>query len=294
MPNQWTWFRPASLDEAVGLMLEHGDAAVPIAGGTALCLKPPRWERPVLIDLQALGLDRVEAGEGGAIRLGAMATARTLVASEALGAVGSGMLRDAGAAMGPQPVRNRVTVGGNVMQVFRWCNLPVALLALDARFTLAGKGGARRELGADAFFQKQPSRSLEPGELLESVTVARDAAGEGGAFVRLALTTVDHSMATAAARVRVEGERCTAARVVVGALAMLPERLPAVESQLVGRALTPAAIAGAAEAAAASCTVQTRRRAEEEYSREMAVVLVRRALEASLAGARAAGTGGAP
>jgi carbon-monoxide dehydrogenase medium subunit len=292
MPNQWTWFRPASLDEAVGLMLEHGDAAVPIAGGTALCLKPPRWERPVMIDLQAVGLGAIDPSAGDTVAIGAMATARTLVASEVLGDVGSGMLRDAGTTMGPQPVRNRVTVGGNVMQVFRWCNLPVALLALGARFTIAGASGSRREIGADAFFEKQPSRSLQPGELLESVSVARDAAGEGGAFARLALTAVDHSMATAAVRVRLEGERCAAARVVVGALAMLPERLPGVESQLVGKAPTPAALADAA-AAAASCTVQTQRRADEEYSREMAVVLVRRALETAFERARAAGPGGA-
>lgn len=292
MPNQWTWFRPASLDEAVGLMLEHGDAAVPIAGGTSLCLKPPRRDRTAMIDLQAVGLDAVEAGEGGAIRLGAMVTARTLVASEALRAVGSGMLRDAGATMGPQPVRNRVTLGGNVMKVFRWCNLPVALLALDARFTVAGPGGARRQIAADAFFAKQPSRSLEPGELLESVSIERDVAGQGGAYERLAMTAVDHSLVTAAARVRLEGDRCAEARVVVGALAMLPERLPAVEALLVGRSITPAAIADAAEAAA-SCTVQTQRRAEEAYSREMAVVLVRRALEAAVDRARVAGPGGA-
>jgi carbon-monoxide dehydrogenase medium subunit len=292
MSKQWTWCRPASLEEAVELLLAHGDDAVPIAGGTSLCLNPPRWEKPVLIDLQAVGLDSIDTAAAGAVKLGAMVTARTLAAAPSLDAVGSGMLREASAWMGPQPVRNRVTLGGNVMQVFRWCNLPVALLALDARFGVAAPGGARREIGADDLLAMQPRKSLKPGELLASVTVTTDASNQGGAFVRLAQTAVDHALITAAARVTVEGDRCSAARVVVGALAVLPERLPAVEAALIGRPLAPATIAGAA-AAAAGATVHADRRLDEPSARELAVVLVRRALETSLARARSGRQGGA-
>lgn len=290
MSMQWSWLRPTSLDETVGVLLEQGSDAVLVAGGTALSLSPPRRKNLSMIDLQEVELDQIEALEGE-IRLGSMVTAHQVVTSCEVDSVGSGMLHDTCITMGPRPVRNRITVGGNVMQSFRWCDLPVSLLALDARFEIYGPGSSVRTVSADALFASQPRKSLRPGELLASVLVSTDRVGQAGAFIKMNMTMVDHAIVSSAVRMTMDGEKCTSARVAVGALTAIPQRLERVEERLVGNALDASTI-GEASQAARDATVHGDRRADESYRRDMAVVFVRRAIETAAVRARVSLQGG--
>jgi CO/xanthine dehydrogenase FAD-binding subunit len=284
MSMQWTWVRPKSLDETVGLLLSHGQEAFVIAGGTALALNPPKRDGAVLIDLQALGLDTITDvdGEGsGKIRLGAMVTAQQLVKSEVLDRVGTGMLHEVGSTMGPRPVRNRVTIGGNVMQTFRWCDIPVALRALDARFEIFGAGGLRT-LGAEELFKAQPRRALKQDEVLSAVVLSKDQPGQGGAFHKLTLTSVDHALVSAAAHVTIDGGVCRAARLVVGALKPIPQRLHDVEKRLVGKKLDSATLDSIGESVKKAVDVSGDKRADEGYRREVSAVVLRRTLETAI------------
>lgn len=286
MPRQWTWYHPASLDEAAALLAEHGEAATLVAGGTAICLSPPRRDGLAMIDLGRAGGAAIEA-EGEGVRVGAMATPTALARAGLLDRVGSGMLREAGASVGPRPVRNRATLGGNVIRAFPWSDLPVPLLALDATFLLRSSTGTRR-LSADALFVAQPRVALEDGELLEAALVRADRPGEGGAFLKLAQTAVEHALVSVAVRLRLEGDRCAEARVVAGALSALPQRLEGVEAALVGSAVDDAALARAAEAARGA-RVNRDRRASDETRLDLAAVLTRRALAAARDRARNGG-----
>ena len=284
MPRRWSWLHPRSLEEAAALLAEHGDEAMVVAGGTALCLSPPSKDRLALVDLGRVGAAEV-ALEADAAVLGAMVTPETLARSRALDRVGGGMLREVGAGIGPRPVRNRATVGGNVIRAFPWSDLPAPLLALGAEVELLGGGGARRRVSADELFASQPRNALRPGELLAAVRVGIDGPGRAGAFRKLASTAVDHALVSVAVTVTLEGDRCVEARVAAGALTALPQRISAVEDALVGRELDDRAIAEAS-AHAATARVSRDRRADDGYRLEVAAVLVRRALGAACARAR--------
>lgn len=289
MSRNWTWYRPATLDEVAGLLLVHGGDAMLVAGGTSVGHNPPRRDGLAMIDLQELDLRRISFGEGSVL-IDALVTAEDLAQTDALNEVGSGMLRTVGAGMGPRPVRNRITVGGNVMQPFRWCDLPVALLALDADLELFGPKGFRM-VPADEAFAAQPRRLLEPGELLSRVMIPLDGPGDGGCFLKLGWTAVDHAVASAAVKVTMEGEQCVMARVAVGAVAPLPQRLPEVEDALQGKTLDAETIAvAAAEASPAKVTGGLK--ADEEYRREVARVLVRRAITCAAGGVGSGPMGG--
>ena len=280
MSKQWSWFRPSGPDEVADLLSKYGSEALLVAGGTALCVTPPRKDRLALIDLQQAGLSFC-ADRPDAFQLGAMVTARELLQHEALEQLGSGLLRQTARTMGPQPVRNRVTVGGNVMQTFRWSDLPVSLLALGAQFELRGPAGASRLVGADDLFVRQPARSLQPGELLRSVLIEKDGPHRGGAFLKLSLREPGHALASVAVVLSLAPEdsaRCQDIRVVAGAVAPLPQRLHAVEALLAGRVLDDQALAEARQAAG-SCRVAQDRRADEDYQRQVIGVLVQRAIE---------------
>src|SRR5438132_297781 len=74
-PNQFDYFRPDSLDEAVALLARHGEDARPLAGGQSLIpLMKLRVANPtVLVDLNRLpGLSYVER-RNGALAVGALA-----------------------------------------------------------------------------------------------------------------------------------------------------------------------------------------------------------------------------
>jgi CO/xanthine dehydrogenase FAD-binding subunit len=280
MPREWSWFRPSGVGEAAELLEAHGDKALLIAGGTALCLNPPRRDKLALIDLQKAGLATIEEGED-LWRLGSMVTARDIGRHPSLRELWSGILPQTTATMGPQPVRNRVTLGGNVMQTFRWSDLPVALLALDARFLLAGPGQSVRPVGADELLEKQPRRLLRQGELLQAVEVPKSGPNQAGAFLKFALSRVDHALASVAVSLTLAGEgpwaRCEDLRLVAGALAPLPQRLLDAEQLLRGRVLDEQSLAEAAEASC-QCRMVADRRADADYQRDLLRVLVRRAV----------------
>jgi 4-hydroxybenzoyl-CoA reductase subunit beta len=107
--------RPSSLDEAVAILRERADAVV-IAGGTDLVPKMKRGqiEPGVVVSLDAVpGLRSVETVDG-ALRIGALATLRTLERDERVRRIGS-MAAAAGVVATPI-IRARATVGGNLLQ----------------------------------------------------------------------------------------------------------------------------------------------------------------------------------
>jgi NADPH-dependent glutamate synthase beta subunit-like oxidoreductase/CO/xanthine dehydrogenase FAD-binding subunit len=111
--------RPASLEEASRLAEARGGSAAFVAGGTDLLgiLKDRVHLRypELLVDLKGIpGLDRIEAGEGGA-RIGALATLADLAASPIVRRSYPLLAEAARAAASPQ-LRNMGTIGGNICQ----------------------------------------------------------------------------------------------------------------------------------------------------------------------------------
>ncbi|MBM4319323.1 MAG: xanthine dehydrogenase family protein subunit M, partial [Deltaproteobacteria bacterium] len=101
----------------------------------------------------------------------------------------------------------------------------------------------QQEVAADEFFASHPRRRLE-GQLVTGVSVAADGAGRGGAFLKLARSKVDLAIVSAAAWVRVEQGKVAEARVALGALRGLPERVSEVEQALAGAEAGDPTLAG--------------------------------------------------
>lgn len=108
-----SYARPASLDEALGLLSEDGGA--PFGGGTDLAGQVDRGIRSpaVLVDLREAGLGTIDAVDGE-LRVGATVTLAEL-ASSPLVAPYAAVARAASLAASPL-LRNTGTVGGNLCQ----------------------------------------------------------------------------------------------------------------------------------------------------------------------------------
>ena len=135
----------ARLDRAkrTQLLQQHPGAKL-LAGGHSLIplLKLRLATPPALIDIGRIAELKGITSSSGTIRIGALTTHAELAVFA--GAAGRcPMLAEAAAQIGDPQVRNCGTIGGNVAHADPASDLPTVLVALDARFIVAGPKGER-------------------------------------------------------------------------------------------------------------------------------------------------------
>src|SRR5881398_907099 len=148
-PAPFDYFTPATLDEALALLAEHGADAKPLAGGQSLIPAMNfRLARPAaLVDLNRVGeLSYIRSERdgrgGGATAIGAMTRQRAVERSE-LVARAAPLLAEAMPSIAHPQIRNRGTVGGSIAHADPSAELPAVMLALEARFRAQGSTGKR-------------------------------------------------------------------------------------------------------------------------------------------------------
>src|SRR3954464_27312 len=135
------YLEPETVDEALDLLAEHGDAAKVIAGGQSLLLlmRERLVEVDALIGLKAIApLREIEAN--GGVRIGAMVTHSAVERDERIAARWP-LLQAAEAAVSTLQVRNRGTLCGNVAHAFPTADPPAALVASEGGGGGGGGGG---------------------------------------------------------------------------------------------------------------------------------------------------------
>ena len=185
------YYAPNSLEQAFELLEQHGDAARPIAGGTALInMMKLRLVRPgVVVSLRGIAELRGIARDDGYLCIPAMTTHReaetsTLVQSAAP------LLADALRHVATIRVRNVATLGGNLAHGDPNQDPPVALIAQGAELVVASSDGTRT-IPVDDFFSDYYETVLEPGELLTDVRIPQLPAGTGTAFLKFLPRSMD-------------------------------------------------------------------------------------------------------
>ncbi|MBL7199755.1 MAG: FAD binding domain-containing protein [Anaerolineae bacterium] len=281
-----TYHTPASIEEALRLLAEHGPEARVIAGGTDLLVELRRGVRqaPVLIDVTRIGgLDGARLDES-VIHIGPTVTHNQVVACALLTSRAL-PLAQACWQVGTPALRNRATVVGNLVTASPANDTITALCALDAFLTLRSVGG-ERIIPLEGFYQGVRRTDLQPDELVTEIAFPAFQANQRGAFVKLGLRRA-HAIALVNAAVVLTSEAglIARARIALGSVAPTIIRSRAAEEALVGGALTAERIARTADLAALTAAPIDDVRAGAAYRREMVRVLVRRALSALQAGA---------
>jgi carbon-monoxide dehydrogenase medium subunit len=259
----------------------RGDDAKAIAGGTALVtMMRQRLVRPeCLVSLRDVpGLGGIETNDG-ACRLGALVTHREAEVSPLI-RTRLPVLAETFRRVGTVRVRHMATVGGALAHADPNQDPPVTLLALDATVEMQRAGG-QRALPLDGFFRDYYETALAPGELVTAVTVPVLPPWSGAAFVKfLPRTADDYATVSVAAVVTLEadGTRCREARIALGSAGATPLRARAAEALLAGERRAEDLFRAAGEAAKAETDPLSDHRGSAEYKREMAAVMVGRAL----------------
>ena len=289
--NAFEYRAPRGLDEALAVLREHGEDARVVAGGTALVtMMRQHLVRPgCLVSLRDVqGLNRIEA-TNGALRLGALVTHREAEVSplvrERLPVLAETFRRVA-----TVRIRHMATIGGALAHADPNQDPPVTLLALGARVEIRGARG-HRELPLGEFFRDYYETALEPGELVTAVTVPLLPVASGAIFLKfLPRTADDYATVAVAAIVTLEpdGERCSEARIALGSVGVTPLRGMAAEAILSGQRLSESLLHAAGEAVKGVVDPLSDHRGSAAYKREMAGVMIRRALTQAWEAARRA------
>jgi carbon-monoxide dehydrogenase medium subunit len=283
-PPPFEYFEPASVDEAVGLLAEHGEAARVLAGGQSLVpLLAFRLVRPAcLVDLNRIApLAYIEERAGG-LALGAMTRQRAAERSPLVRARAP-LVHEALGLIGHPQIRARGTVGGSLAHADPAAELPAVMLALDARFVTAGPSGSR-SLHAREFFTGILTTALEEGEMLTAVEIPPRPAGARSVFVEVARRHGDYAMVGVAVELTLDdGRRCGSCRIGLLSVGDTPVLAGAAMRELTGAELTRDAIDRAAAVAARDLDPPTDLHASAEYRRHLARVLIGRALRRAAA-----------
>jgi carbon-monoxide dehydrogenase medium subunit len=270
IPAPFEYVRAESADAALAALAEHGDDAKLLAGGMSLLpLMKLRLATPtVLVDVgRARDLSYIRDA-GDHVAIGALTRHRDVEISDLLAAE-CAPLRAVAAEVGDNQVRHRGTLGGSVAHGDPASDLPAALLALDATFSVRGPAG-EREIAAGDFFHGFLETALAPDELLTEVRVPK-LPGARCSYQKFNRRAQDWAIVGALA------VRNGDARVALVNMGGTPLRARGVEEALAAGST----VADAAEHAAEGTEAPGDLNATPEFREHLARVLVRRALEAS-------------
>jgi len=281
------YYRARSVADAQQLMADHPGAKLLAGGHSLVPLLKLRLAAPAaVVDISRIPELRGIARQGDAIRIGALTTHAELAGSADL-RTAARALAEAAAIVGDPAVRNRGTIGGNVAHADPASDLPIVLVALDARMVAVGPRG-ERTIPAAEFFTGIMATALAEDEILSAILVPVAGRGQGSAYEKFAHPASRYAVLGAAALVTVDGGTCTAARVAIGGLLPSARRAAAVEKALVGKAASDDTIAAAAKQVTADLgkDVTGDIFASAEYRSAVAPVYVKRAIAAAVARAR--------
>ena len=266
------YFSPHSIDEALGLLVEHGPSLLVMAGGTiAMPLINEGISMPEkVMGLKRSGLDYLRRTNG------TLAIGATTPLTQVKNSAEIPLLAEAAHQIGGWAIRNMGTAGGNLFAPPPAGDFSVALLALDAQVKLASRTGTRI-VPLSEFYTGFMANILQPGELviefLSPVPTGKTAYVK---FGRKHANTP--AVVTVAAHVVMDGDRVKDARLALNAVGPHPIRARRAEAALIGSMLDDKAIASAAGAAAEECEPFTDAIATDWYRRKMVSVQVRHAL----------------
>ena len=279
-PAPFEYASPATLDEALALLAEHGGDAKPLAGGQSLIPAMNfRLARPaVLVDLNRIAELAYVRPESGGIAIGAMTRQRAVERSDVV-ARAAPLVAEATPSIAHPQIRNRGTVGGSIAHADPAAELPAVMLALEARFRARSSSG-ERSIPAGEFFKGMLETALGPDELLLEIALPPLPPRSGTAFLEVARRHGDYALVGVAGVVTLDPRgRCTVAR--LGLLSVGDGPVLATEAGKVLAGQTPSEeLLRAAGDAAATRDVDPPSdiHASAAYRRQLVAVLTRRTL----------------
>lgn len=284
---KFDYHAPTTVEEACSLKGQYGGKAKCLAGGTDLLVN---LKKKVIAPEQVISLNRIEGlsevsdENGKGVFVGPLCTAAFLAGSglirEKVSVLGQGAGR-----LGSPLIRNRATVGGNLVTARPASDMAPPLLVLGAELVLKSAKGERKVLLKD-FILGPGQTAMGADEILTGIIIPAAGGLSAGSYLKLgSRKALEISLVNAASFMALGADgTIQQARVALGAVGPTPMLSPSAEAVLKGakpKGESDPVFQEAARAAAQDAKPITDHRGSAEYRRAMVEVLTLRTLVAS-------------
>lgn len=275
------YYRPESVDEAIRLLADLGEGAMPVGGVTDVWveMRSGKLAPEALVSLRRIGDLRHLKPREGALTIGAGTRHADVEDSEWM-AGNLPALHQACSGVGSRQVRNVATVAGNLCNAAPCADSAVALLLYDAVAVAEGPQGSR-EIALKDFFVAPGVTVLKHGEILTRVEVPDPGLRTyAGYWKHTRRRGIELPLLGVGTRVTFgeDGETVEKARIALGVAGPTPRRMEEAEAVMEGSPLTEETAWEAARVAASRAQVRDSFRGKAWYRREMIRVLIPRVL----------------
>lgn len=288
--HEITYEAPTTVEQAVGLLAAKGAAARVLCGGTDILIQMQAGVRrpDQLIDVKRIPqLRQVTYDAKSGLRLGAAVSCIEIDENPLMHRHYPG-LTEAAHLIGSTQIQSRASVGGNLCNGSPAADTTPALMALGAVAHVVGSNGAR-EVAVEDFVTGPGQTVLQPGELLVEFRIPPPAPHSSDAYLRfIPRNEMDIAVVGVGAALTLDGDRCVAARIGLGAVGPTPILATKAAQALAGKPFDDQAIQRAATLAVEATSPIDDMRGTAEYRRAVTAVLTRRTLSIAAERARKA------
>ncbi|MBA4417692.1 MAG: xanthine dehydrogenase family protein subunit M [Syntrophus sp. (in: bacteria)] len=282
---KFDFYEAYDMGEACKVLAEMKSEGKIIAGGTDIMvnMKKGLLSPKCLISLARIpGLSGIEPTSGG-IAIGSNLIVSKLLEFDLIRKKYN-LLSKAASVLGSPLIRNRATIGGNIVTARPAADLPPPLMAMGARVVLKSKG-KERELALDDFLVGPGQTKIKSTEILVSIIVDEPPPFTGGDYIKLMhRNALEIAIVAVAVQITLDGPDGSIknARVILSSVAPKAIHAVSAEKVLIGEKPTEKLFKKAAALASTDCTPITDIRGGAQYRCAMVETLTHRALSAAL------------
>jgi aerobic carbon-monoxide dehydrogenase medium subunit len=288
LPAAFDYRAPASLNEAIAILKQHGDEAKVLAGGQSLIpLLKLRFSRPELVvDIARIpNLNTIRRDDGHLV-LGPLARHVDIERSKEVAGMAP-MLAEAAHWIADPLVRNRGTLVGSICHADPAGDWGSAILAFGADIVATSQSG-QRVIHVQDFFQGPFTTALKADEIVTEVRIPVAKTHAGGAYLKLERRVGDFATVAVAVQVELDGGKIASAGIGLTAVGDRNIKAADAERHLHGKEPTDAVIAEAARLAAEAAEPKDDARGSAAYKKDVVRVFVQRGLKTAVGRAREA------
>jgi len=273
LQNIENFLRIESLDDAIRLLKEQSGCCAVIAGGTSL-LKSGNTKLKTLIKLTDPSLFEIKVLENS-IFIGSHCVINDIFRNEYFTEYKYDMFYDTCLTLASEPLRNIITLGGNVYQVYPWSNFPVLLSVIDNAFAVIN---ADSRISINDLYKRHPKLVLKPYEIITSIEIPVMPKNVKISFMRLSKTAFDYSLVSAAVNLKLNCKVIKSLKISIGAVSPVPFRLYAVEEKYLNRDLSEKVVDEICSDIIKTVKPNKDYRVSSEYKKEMCGTVVKKIL----------------
>jgi carbon-monoxide dehydrogenase medium subunit len=282
---KWIEYKnPQTLDEALGLLAEHGDKARIMAGGTDLLvqLRVHARDPDLVIDGKSVPeLNEITYDPKAGLTLGAAVPCYKIYDNAAVAKAYPGLI-DSASLIGGIQIQSRASVGGNLCNAAPSGDAIPTLIAHSVTCKIAGPNGTR-EVPVEAFCTAPGRNVLKTGEMLVSLHFPPPSPGFGARYIRfIPRNEMDIAVVGAGVSVVLNNGTVTSARVALASVAPTPLYVREAGDSMAGRPPDEASVNEAGKIASDTAKPINDMRGTIEYRKHLCNVLTRRALDGAI------------